>query len=493
MSNNLDTYHQSLFNVMIDLLDNSIQKDTITDIEDGLKEVKRRYENTELKDDEVTNKIREAEYKLMCMYLERNLIEKANNLCSSFDKSMEDYVKSRVKPNTPNLVEHNNFYSALLKVEISEGRNIDVSSIKFWEGILNVEKPELNYRLPYEWQPASQSLIVKPKHYLGHTITSINCLGFFKYFKIHYDPRSEMNHMNMEDIQKLREYLIRPKVVKEIRLTFEEGIEDIFLDLENVNRFCEFYIKLPSTAKSFGGNLFRCNANIVSLDLSKTKIEIISKEALKDSSIVYFKAPLHLTKIGNHAFANCKNLKKLDFSKTSLRFISRNAFYNSGIKNIRLSNDVSNIDIEAFSECKNLKRLDLSNTKLARLSSGFLANSAVEEIRLPSRVDELEFGVFSDCKKLEEVDLRNTNVRLIGSYAFFNSSIKRVRVPNTLEKIDYEAFAKCSNLTKMDLSQTAINKIGAYAFYESGLKDVKLPNDKVDINEHAVTDCKALQ
>ncbi len=493
MSKDLDTFHKSLFNTIIALLDDCIKKDTIYDLEDGLKEVKKRYESVEEKNDEVTYKIRSAEYQLMCKYLEINYIEKANNLCATFDNSMEEYITTRMKQIDSNLLESNNYYAVLFKAEILKHKNMDVNSLKFWEGILNVEKPLFNYRLPNEWQPTGQALILKPSGILNMDFSAINCLGFFMYFKIHYDPRSDMNHMNMEDIQRLREYLIRPKTVKEIRITFDEGIEDVYLDLDNVNRFCEFYIKLPSTARSFGGNLFKGNINIVSLDLSKTKIETIDVSALKDSTIRFFKAPPQLKKIENHAFANCQNLKKLDFSKTDLRYIKGNAFYGSGIKNVSLSNSITNIDIEAFSECKNLKLLDLSKTKILRLSSGFLANSGVRKVILPSKIDELEFGAFSDCKMLEEVDLRNTKIKTIGSYAFFNSSVKRIRVPKTLEKIEYEAFAKCNSLRKLDLSKSNLRKIDAYAFYESGLKDVKLPKQDVEINERAFTDCKALQ
>ncbi|MBR3280452.1 MAG: leucine-rich repeat domain-containing protein [Clostridia bacterium] len=487
-----DDYHKNLFTILIKILDSSMSQKSIEKIEIDLFDVKERYSRINIKSREVDMKIQEVSYYLMCKYLETRNIEKAKDFCANFGDAMKEYIISRIKCEMPNVIESNNYYAAMLKIDITEGVNLDVNNIKFWEGILNIEKPASNYRLPNEWQPLN-SLVLRRRTALGLSISSYNCFGFFKVFKIHYDPRSEKNKMNQLDIQKLKEYLIRPKVIKNIWIVFEEGIEDVVLDLDNVNMLCDFTIKLPSTAKTIGGNLFRESINLSRVDLSNTRIEVIGDNTFLNSNLKKIKMPITLKNVGNSAFANCKNLKKVDFSNTDLRKISRSAFYNSGIKSVKLSNEIGAIDLEAFSNCKNLKQLDLSNTQINRIDSGFFANSGLEKVKLPESITALDFGAFSDCKNLKEVDLSKTKVRRIGAYAFFNSSVENVKLPNTVQKVEYEAFARCKNLKKIDFTKTRLDVVDAYAFYGSGVQDVKLPDELYKIDETAFNGCKNLK
>jgi hypothetical protein len=95
----------------------------------------------------------------MCRYLENKQFEKATQFCKKFGKDMEEFIFSRIKLGTPNVVEYGNYYAAMVKVDISERVNVNVNSLKFWEGIMNVEKPEVNYRLPLFWQPQNEMLL----------------------------------------------------------------------------------------------------------------------------------------------------------------------------------------------------------------------------------------------------------------------------------------------------------------------------------------------
>ncbi len=489
----LDDYHKNMFAMFIKVLDASIKKDIIERLEIDLADVKSRYNKTGVFSNAVTSKIQEASYILMCKYLETNNIEKAKDFCENFDSDMEEYIVNRVKMDIPNVVEYDNYYAAMLKIDISERINIEVNSLKFWEGVLNIEKPALNYRLPIEWQPDTTSLVVKPKGFLGLYRNSYNYFGFVKVFKIRYSPRSAKNKMNLSDVQKLREYLIKPRVTKHIRIIFEEGIENVYLDLENVNMFCDFSVKLPSTAKSIGGNLFRESINISKVDLSNTRIETIGENTFSNSNLKKIKVPSNLRFIGSGAFANCQYLKKLDLSDTNLEYINKNAFYNSGIEKLKLSRNLTSIELEGFGKCNSLKKLDLLDTNLTRLDSGCLANSGVEKIRLPNNIEEIDFGAFSDCKDLRELDLSNTKIRKIGAYAFFNSNIESIKLPRTIKDIEYQAFAKCKNLKKLDFSDTKLERIAAYAFYGSGIREVRLPNEEVDVDEKAFARCEYLK
>ena len=489
---NLDEYHRNLFTILIKILNTCIAQKNIERFEIDLADVKERYFRIDVKSNAVDMKIQEASYILMCKYLESRNIEKAKDFCVNFNDKMKEYIISRVRKDIPNVIESNNYYAAMLKIDIMEGVNLDVNNIKFWEGILNIEKPNQNYRLPNEWQP-NNSLILRKKGSLGISISSYNYFGFLKVFKIHYDPRSEKNKMNQLDIQKLKEYLIRPKVTRNIWIIFEEGIENVELDLENVNLLCDFSIKLPSTAKTIGGNLFRESINLSKVDLSNTQIEIIGENTFYKSNLKKIKVPYTLKVVGTNAFADCKNLKKIDFSGTDLRKINRSAFYNSGIKSIKLSKEISSINLEAFSNCQDLKTLDLSSTQITRIDPGFFANSGLEKVKLPEGITALDFGAFSDCKNLKEIDLSKTKIKRIGAYAFFNSNVEKIKLPNTIQKVEYEAFARCKNLKKIDFTKTKLDRVDAYAFYGSGVQNVKLPDDVYSIHETAFHGCKKLK
>jgi len=489
---NLDDYYKNVYSILIKMLDTGLHQRSLTKLRKDIAEVKDKYEKCGIESHTVVMKIQEASYVLMCRYLESKNIEKAKDFCDSFDNNMEEYIYTKIKKDVPIVIEHNNYYAAMSKIDITEQVNVDVKSIKFWEGIVNIEKPANKYRLPNEWQPLD-SFEVQSSSLPGISITSYNYFGLVKVFKIHYDPRSENNKMNQKDLQKLKEYLVRPKVTKNIRIVFDEGIENVYLDLDNVNILCEFSVKLPSTAKTFGGNLFKGSVNISNVDLSNTQVETIDEEAFKDSKVKKIRMPSTLRGIGSNAFNNCTELRELDFAGTDLKVINRNAFTNSGIRRIRLSNELSTVHLEAFSNCKELKMLDLSETKITKIDSGLLTKSGIEKVKLPSSINYIGFGAFSDCKNLKDVDLYNTKIKRFGPYAFCNSSIESIKLPRSLEEVEYEAFARCPNLKKLDFAKTNINNVGAYAFFGSGLQDVKFPQYNFDIDDTAFYKCNFLK
>jgi len=490
----LDDYNKEIYSILIKMLDASLKTGNIDRLEADLQEVKTRYERSDSISRAVDMKIQEVQYVLMCKYLESKNLEKARTFCERFDDHMEEYIVSRIRlGGIPNIIESNNFYAAMLKIDISQKVNLEVRKLKFWEGILNIEKPSSNYRLPKEWQPNNKSLMVRPNGFMGLSMNSYSYFGFVKVFKIRYDPKSQKNKMNLGDVQKLKEYLIRPRVTKNIRIVFEEGIEDVVLDLNNVNVLCRFSIKLPSTAKTFGGNLFSNNVNVSRVDLSNTQIESIGDSTFINSNVEKIIVPSCLKQIGNHAFANCYYLKKLDLSYTGITMINRSAFYNSGLKSIKLSKTINKMDLEALSKCKNLSYIDLSKTSIEKIDSGFLASSGVSKIKLPRNINELDFGAFSDCQNLKEIDLSNTKLRKIGAYAFFNSNIKSIKLPATVESIDYEAFGNCKKLRRIDFSNTNLEKVAPYAFYGSGVNEVKLPDTVKEVSSTSFKECDNLK
>ena len=487
-----DDYYKEILTVLIKMLESSLKSGEIEKLENDLSDVKTRYNQFDCTSKVLTEKIQEVQYDLMCKYLENGYIEKAKVLCDGFDESMEEFIINRVKENKKDFTENDNYYAAMTKIDIMERIAIDVNSLKFWEGVLNIEKPELNFRLPVGWQPAN-SLILSKERNMSVPFNDFYFTWFIKFFKIRYDPKSKKNKMNLNDIQKLREYLIRPKTARYIRIVFEEGIENVYLDLNNTNILSKFSIRLPSTCKSIGGSLFKNSANLSVVDLYGTKIEAIEDDTFYNSRIQRIICPPNLKSIGRNAFANCDDLEFVDLSYTKVDKINRNAFYNSGINSLRVSKDLKFVDLEAFSYCRNLKQLDLSKTKLDGLEAGFLAYSGVKKVKLPSTINNVDFGVFSDCKELKEIDLSKTKVKRLGAYSFFNSNIERIKLPNTVEELEYEAFYRCERLKNIYFRKTKLSKVAPYAFYKSGVEKVQFPNSLSEISATSFKSCDNLK
>lgn len=483
-----DKFDSKLFDLLIKMLDSGIELEIIEKLELDIKEAKLKYYSCGYESEEVVNKLQEASYKLMCLYIKNNKIEQANLLCSGFNDDMKKYIMDRIKPSYPNIIVNDNYYVAMLRLEISEGRNIDVRNIKFWEGIYNIEYPDSNYVLPNEWQPTMTSLIPKDNSFLQKTIN----FGLFRVFRIRFDPTSDRNKMNLEDIQRLKEFLIYKKSCKKIRLSFEEGIEDVIFDL-GVNTNCTFTVQLPSSAKRIGGSFFKFSSNVTSVDLSSTKIEIIEDNTFRNSSIKTIKFPNSLRLIGNNAFYECYDLEEVNLENTNLEKIKSSAFYDSGLRKIKLPNTIQTIDIEAFSNCICLREIDFSKTALNDFNSGLLTNSGINRIKCPEKLRSVNFDTFSECFNLQSIDLSKTNVKRIGSYAFHNSKIKNIKLPNTLKEIEYEAFSGCKDLRIVDLSKTNVEKIGAFAFYNSGVSEIKLPESLKTIDKNAFVGCENLK
>ncbi len=488
INNSTQNKNTPICKLLIDMLNSSIEFGFSDRLELDIKQTREKYNELEEKSEEFETKFQEASYVLMCLYLKEGQIEKAKTLCSTFDDKMEQYIYDRIRPSYPVIIEHDNYYCAMLKMDIAERRNIEVNSLKFWEGIYNIENPSSNYSLPEQWQPEVKSLVVKDNGFLSFT----KKLGFTRIHIIRYDPSSERHKMNHYDIQKFKEYLIFKKSVKNVRLVFEEGIEDVIFDLDVMTN-CKFFVKLPSSARRIGGNLFKNNSNIDIVDLSESKIEKLDERTFEKSSVRMVKFPKCINSIGKNAFMGCQYIEKVDLSSTSLNHLKQGCFKNSGIREILLPNSLRVIDVEAFSECKNLKTLDLSNTRLSLLNAGLISDSGLTKIKLGENVKGIGFDVFSECDALKRIDLSTTSIEKIGAYAFYNTNIQKIKLPPELKEIDYEAFSGCHNLDVLDLSKTNVERIAGYAFYNCGIREVKLPKSLKYLSEDAFCGCKNLK
>lgn len=186
------------------------------------------------------------------------------------------------------------------------------------------------------------------------------------------------------------------------------------------------------------------NKKLKTVDLSKTKIQIICEDAFeKCSSLTNVKFPVNLKKIGQRAFQQCLKLKTVDLSRTSVESINRSAFYMcDSLTSVKCPASLKEIGWYVFSTCRNLRTADLSKTKLTKTSMGlFVVYRSLERVKLPKNITEIGEKSFAGCIKLKTLDLSKTKLKKISRRAYFDCfTVKLIKLPSTVKSIGEEAF-----------------------------------------------------
>ena len=163
-------------------------------------------------------------------------------------------------------------------------------------------------------------------------------------------------------------------------------------------------------------------------------LKFISPSCFFNTSITKLNVPDSLTAIAPTAFANCVNLTVLDLSKTKLHEIGRQAFvkcYNfvdlvlpptikfigsaafalTGIENLTIPSGVDFIAQDAFKGMYNLKYLDLSNVDLENVQNKKTFEDLVEleTLLLPPMLLYVHKHAFDRCTELKVIYYNGTN------------------------------------------------------------------------------------
>ena len=163
-------------------------------------------------------------------------------------------------------------------------------------------------------------------------------------------------------------------------------------------------------------------------------LKFISPSCFFNTSITKLKVPSSLTAIAPTAFANCVNLTVLDLSKTKLHEIGRQAFvkcYNitdlvlpptikfigsaafalTGISNLTIPGSVDFIAQDAFKGMYNLKYLDLSKVDLENVQNKKTFEDLVEleTLLLPPILLYVHKQAFVRCNKLKVIYYSGSN------------------------------------------------------------------------------------
>ena len=176
-----------------------------------------------------------------------------------------------------------------------------------------------------------------------------------------------------------------------------------------------------------------------SLDLQRSKVQIISPETFKNNTFLEkLNLGLNLfTGIGTDdveevnekynfsnlipgdSFEKLENLKLLNFGFSKLTFIGSNAF--KGLKNLeRLNiefNQLTDLTGHTFEHLKSVKTISLNGNHLESIGSDvFEGNNLLEKIDFAkNKLKWLPSGVFKNCKHLTELNFERNQIDKIAN------------------------------------------------------------------------------
>lgn len=207
-------------------------------------------------------------------------------------------------------------------------------------------------------------------------------------------------------------------------------------------------VVLPDTLKIIREYAFYNDKKLTTIDLSKTKAEVI----------------------GRSAFYNTRALEAIDLSRVYA--MGESAFEGSGITAANLTS-LRNAEKSVFKNAKSLAQVTLNrNTKLS---------------------EEMFYG-----SGLTDVDIYNT-YSFIPSMCFANcEELLTVNIHGQIERFETGAFQNCTKLSSFnfvttDGSDGSVKAIGNQAFRgDKALVEFTLPNNEVSIGSYAFAQCSAL-
>ncbi|KAI5548472.1 regulation of response to stimulus [Trichomonas vaginalis G3] len=222
---------------------------------------------------------------------------------------------------------------------------------------------------------------------------------------------------------------------------------------------------LPESVSTIGIRSFYSCPNLLTVDLSHSKIESIHDETFK----------------------SCEKLTNVSFTE-NLKEINNSAFAKTSVISIVLPSTVTNINDGVFFGCQSLLSADISQTKISILPKHFFRKCIkLSTISLPKTITKLDDFCFAFCQSLSDLNLQDIPITSVEESAFLQClNLKLILFGKTLEIISSSCFMGCEQLQQVNLYSTKLSTIGSLAFSKcSSLSDIKLPETVNFINDSA--------
>ena len=121
----------------------------------------------------------------------------------------------------------------------------------------------------------------------------------------------------------------------------------------------EYTITIENGIEEIGYNSFKCQKNVIGLNLKDSDIKKIGDFAFFETSLKEVILPKTCEEIGDCSFNSCINLDTIQLNE-GLKKIGTNAFGGTNIKEIRLPNTLETLGSYAFDKCDNLEKIIVS-------------------------------------------------------------------------------------------------------------------------------------
>ena len=235
-----------------------------------------------------------------------------------------------------------------------------------------------------------------------------------------------------------------------------------------------------------GAYAFKDIANIRSIILPNSLVEIGEKAFQNCTQLYTVFIPDNVKIIGDNAFSNCKKLSVLHMS-ANVKEIGASAFEGCRFPSVILGDSLQTLGVAAFSNNECLANVSFGNGLEVIDQSAFSSCIALKQLIIPDCVKQIKSRAFIYCSFLETVIIGN-GVELIGDAAFeecFN--ITNISFGKSLKEIGTAAFIRCSSIQTISLP-TSLKYIQGSAFaYCTGLKEFRIPSSVEMIGPNAFT------
>jgi hypothetical protein len=434
--------------MLIEILDSAISSNDIETIESTLEQVISEYKSFGTRNQELEQKIAETQYALMKGLLKSGQLDKAQTLIKQFGTDMSLFLHDALLKQVEEVRNQGRTNDAYFLYKYCTTGLPKEKSLEFWERLINVEEPSLNYKLPEKTEPVVEQqknksgLFVRLKARIDEKRRQkeeVEKTGIIT-MHIRFDPNSDFHHMNKKDFEKVLEALRLEEGKNEgkpkVRLVFDEGITQVGLPLRKRSNISFLHeVVVPSTATEIIPNGFIHAENLHRVDLSNAKsLETIGGFAFSGAVNlleVNLSNATSLKSIGNQAFQSCCSLTRIVIP-TSTESIGDYAFIDChSLEHIVIPASTESIGDYAFADCHSLEHIDFSNAR---------------------SLTSIGSGAFNDCFKLSSLDLSNTRLLSIKAFTFSPSgknerdhlSLEELILPTSMTEIERFAFSNCS-------------------------------------------------
>lgn len=235
-------------------------------------------------------------------------------------------------------------------------------------------------------------------------------------------------------------------------------------------------VKLPSSLKSIGDDVFREFGNLGDIELPAgleyigtrafygcgklwfdnlaASMEVIGEDAFRYcSSLTQITLGENIKSVGQNAFDGCDGVSLLKIYAPDLKGSDNIGFGGEGLGKLVVGSKVSYLPSGICYDAKNLRKVEFEQrdgkTPLSVGNSCFYGCATAEFVNFPQLLDSIATSAFSGCEKLPELTF--DGCRHIGYCAFQSCpSITSLSLPESLLTLGAGAFGDCQNLTTVE-------------------------------------------